>query len=653
MGKIECSSCYSAPTFLALIWARKGVANAAAEAPIYAFSTWTASDAHVVITPEAPRIDELGRWDVSEYDEVGCVRALHLTDSHLSIKSEFPPFSDRMHSSFGRGSRDVRTGRKETSWDQFISGLRFAREARVSILLLGGDLLNFASPYIATEALSALMETPVFESKDGVWLASDNKTRLARVPFLYTSGNHDWMLEGDLSATPCHFEERLGVYLPSFAPGGSAHRSLQKAQEACLRLGWYCGGVTCEDVSSRNCTMRKGWADIAAESEAGEISYVKRCPHMAYDALRAPKQAIVLRPLYRLSGVVDEAIPKDFRLEGDFHDSVEPRFSNILMGGVNWVTLDNGNYQIDSEQLNFFEAQIARGLPLVLVVHIPFHFASGPGKDVTETPRCGAPDWGESVDEWAEIERRPKWPPTGNLASSTKMLAVLESSLAPKGPVIAVLSGHEHITYAHPIGYNSKARGGPWTPEWGTWPGPVQYTTLDSAHGGWRLFEVRVYAKRPADCYISHEGFWCYRICLDSEIKQYQCTEADTSFHLGVYSHELTQFLADGTEKRSYVDGSDGRNTTVLIHYASKFVAPWSWGVIRQPRFNITEPRLKQYTIVAELPCQNCILTSAQYPNLLILSFSCVFICLAFWRIMRRGRCMLCYQEQKANKHRV
>lgn len=48
-------------------------------------------------------------------------------------------------------------------------------------------------------------------------------------------------------------------------------------------------------------------------------------------------------------------------------------FASRVMGGVNFVALDNGYYRFDADQLARMKQEIAKGLPIVLMMHNPLH----------------------------------------------------------------------------------------------------------------------------------------------------------------------------------------------------------------------------------------------------------------------------------------
>ncbi len=68
--------------------------------------------------------------------------------------------------------------------------------------------------------------------------------------------------------------------------------------------------------------------------------------------------------------------------------------------GIRFLAIDNSTYQINEEQLAFFEEQVSSGIPLVLLVHIPMY---APGKGINFG--CGNPNWGAASDQNFEIRK--------------------------------------------------------------------------------------------------------------------------------------------------------------------------------------------------------------------------------------------------------
>ena len=103
--------------------------------------------------------------------------------------------------------------------------------------------------------------------------------------------------------------------------------------------------------------------------------------------------------------------------------------------GIRFLAIDNSTYQINEEQLAFFIEQVASGMPLVLLVHIPMYV---PGKKISFG--CGNPNWGAATDRSFELERRPKWPENGH--SKTTLNFHKEVFNAPN--LLGVFAGHIH-----------------------------------------------------------------------------------------------------------------------------------------------------------------------------------------------------------------
>ncbi len=103
--------------------------------------------------------------------------------------------------------------------------------------------------------------------------------------------------------------------------------------------------------------------------------------------------------------------------------------------GFRFLAIDNSTYQINEEQLAFLSAQIATGLPLVLLVHIPMY---APGKNISFG--CGNPFWGAATDRSFELERRPKWPESGHTQTTFDFYKKVFD--APN--LMGIFAGHKH-----------------------------------------------------------------------------------------------------------------------------------------------------------------------------------------------------------------
>lgn len=112
---------------------------------------------------------------------------------------------------------------------------------------------------------------------------------------------------------------------------------------------------------------------------------------------------------------------------------------SIQYGGVNFVAMDNSTYQVNDAQLAFYEQEAARGLPMALLVHIPI-YVTPRGESVAA---CGHPRWGWETDKNYDVERRERWPKSGNLPSTVAFVDRVKRT----ENLVAVLAGHIHVPW--------------------------------------------------------------------------------------------------------------------------------------------------------------------------------------------------------------
>ncbi|MCB0283091.1 MAG: metallophosphoesterase [Calditrichaeota bacterium] len=105
--------------------------------------------------------------------------------------------------------------------------------------------------------------------------------------------------------------------------------------------------------------------------------------------------------------------------------------------GINFVMIDNSTYQVNKDQLAFFKGQVKRGLPIVLVMHIPLYH---PNYRENGISTFADPRWGAEADENWQLEKRERWFDSGNLPETTEFAELIKQ--APN--IIAVLAGHTH-----------------------------------------------------------------------------------------------------------------------------------------------------------------------------------------------------------------
>ena len=147
-----------------------------------------------------------------------------------------------------------------------------------------------------------------------------------------------------------------------------------------------------------------------------------------------------------------------------------PSCESRVVGGIELVTIDNSTYQVDDEQLAFFREAAGRGRPMVLLIHIPLAIVE------LDHILCGHPDWGAGTDENYIIERRRRWPESGNARTTEEFVRAV--SAAPN--LVAIMAGHTHRDHVGPV--EPLIRRGAANCE------AMQYVTAAGVRGGCRLF---------------------------------------------------------------------------------------------------------------------------------------------------------------------
>lgn len=133
------------------------------------------------------------------------------------------------------------------------------------------------------------------------------------------------------------------------------------------------------------------------------------------------------------------------RLKPFYPKNVDPLMYSRVVKGVRFVAIDDSAYLIRREQLEFWEAEAAKGDPIVLLMHVPL-FAEGWGVFT-----CGCPFWGAANDPYWKIERREQWRAEGPTPES---FAFREAVLTTPN-LVGVFTGHIHaLMCAHLRGQN-------------------------------------------------------------------------------------------------------------------------------------------------------------------------------------------------------
>jgi len=122
------------------------------------------------------------------------------------------------------------------------------------------------------------------------------------------------------------------------------------------------------------------------------------------------------------------------RLASLYPAGANPLCHSRVVKGVRFVTIDDSDYLITREQLDFWRGEVAKGDPTVLAMHIPI-WVEGWHNQST----LGAPDWGAGIDRYWQIERRQRWPERATPETAAFREAVLN---APN--LVGVFTGHIH-----------------------------------------------------------------------------------------------------------------------------------------------------------------------------------------------------------------
>lgn len=117
------------------------------------------------------------------------------------------------------------------------------------------------------------------------------------------------------------------------------------------------------------------------------------------------------------------------------------RMASRVIGDVNFIALDNGYYLFDAHQLAFLKAEAARGLPMVLMCHVPLYdralydYQLSHGSDCAYL--CGVPE--ELMAHYDPYRRRQQ------RADAVTMETL--DYIAEEPLIRVILTGHLHINH--------------------------------------------------------------------------------------------------------------------------------------------------------------------------------------------------------------
>ena len=115
-------------------------------------------------------------------------------------------------------------------------------------------------------------------------------------------------------------------------------------------------------------------------------------------------------------------------------------FDSRIVDGVNFVTMDDGYYMIESAQIEMLKAEIAKGLPIVLCMHVPFYEKSLAESEMKRNPCAYVVAAPESLLSTYPEDRRIQQAPD---EETLKAVEFIKSE-----PLIKLLiTGHTHYNY--------------------------------------------------------------------------------------------------------------------------------------------------------------------------------------------------------------
>ncbi|WP_214627442.1 metallophosphoesterase family protein [Paenibacillus agaridevorans] len=144
----------------------------------------------------------------------------------------------------------------------------------------------------------------------------------------------------------------------------------------------------------------------------------------------------------------------------------DPSFRVLELNGILLIGIDNSTYQITQAQLDFYQAELERGLPVLLFMHIPIYVPSLL-KDVLHM-------WGSPIllnaEDW-DAERMVQWQVKPATEATRNFHRLLLDN--PLGNLVGIFCGHVHFAHADALSRGS-----------------CQYVTKPGFQGGYRVIRL-------------------------------------------------------------------------------------------------------------------------------------------------------------------
>jgi len=120
-------------------------------------------------------------------------------------------------------------------------------------------------------------------------------------------------------------------------------------------------------------------------------------------------------------------------------------FYSRIINEVNFVTLDNSYYLINEGQLNLLKAEVAKGYPIILAVHVSFY-----GEKLAKTILEGGAESAYVLG--APQEMLQKYPAHRKIQQTPDSVTTEALEYIKNEPLIkAVIAGHNHINFEEKI----------------------------------------------------------------------------------------------------------------------------------------------------------------------------------------------------------
>eukprot|EP00439_Symbiodinium_sp_Y106_P024434 s3948_g2.t7 len=417
---------------------------------------------------------------------------LQISDSHITLSplsGQEAAYGKRMHDAFYGSSPCLWNRSTVQTAPMFRELVDVAASAAVDAVLLSGDIVSFPQASAVDTVGGLLNETMRYKC---------GPQQGRRIPYVFTSGNHDWFLEG----------------LPGSQP------ELQRTWRSSALRPLYVSSATWGDYPQFDYSSMEveGVLLVVIDNSRYQVSH-EQLAFFREQMLRWLPTVKDLTPSSLNVDLIVKVLASDGRLQclsgaglqlacvtvGDETGTVMLRLAaqqaRLCEPGATLV-LRSARAEMFAGQLRLELGRWSRVSALgdaalftpklqndVLVLHVPL--------SLTDSLRphrgfvlCGDPAWGEATDRSWRDERRDPWPKEGNDLATELFLEAVQAAAAPTGPLLAVLSGHTHGHDATAFGRTLRSEEPGHGSASDTVASAVQYICEPSMRGGHRFLNV-------------------------------------------------------------------------------------------------------------------------------------------------------------------